>query len=509
MKFKERMSKQNNSVKVLLKKLKRHDTVVVAIAVAIALILSGGLIYLTTPAVTASAKQEFEESEKESNEKTIEKLDELSEYLTGLDKSLEESQKSISSFNEISGTNSDKVSEKVTGIGNDMSTLHTTISSTQTNIERLKETIEKGSELSSKERADSLLQIDNELDAIKEQYDRAQENTKSLMDEIQAKIKSGDESITKEMSDQYTDLLKKLGALNTQLTDENSKTIDSFKTEINSLDSEIKGLAKQLDNSSSATNSKIDSMNEELGDNITTLNSSMDDSFSSLNTSITNQFTNISQGQINNTEELKALIGAYHQAVTDSFTSVANGKQLVASALATKNIQVADDASFEEICNGIMSIETQVVAENLVGEVVFTYHHHTNGEDGIGDSNEIIDDQYGNDYESSVQGGCFTRPYYHIYYSKPMQREYQLFHATNKNGDDYVYWGCGACSSWQYKYDDFYGCDNAPIHQCGTVTVDKWTSEPTAEESSYVTEVRYVRGCDRVSNQILSAVITY
>lgn len=480
MKFKERMSKQNNSVKVLLKKLKRHDTVVVAIAVVIALILSGGLIYLTTPAVTATAKQEFEESEKESNEKTIEKLDELSEYLTGLDKSLEESQKSISSFNEISGTNSDKVSEKVTGIGNDMSTLHTTISSTQTNIERLKETIEKGSELSSKERADSLLQIDNELDAIKEQYDRAQENTKSLMDEIQAKIKSGDESITKEMSDQYTDLLKKLGTLNTQMADENNKAIDSITT-----------------------------LNTSMDDSFSSLNTSMDDSFSSLNTSITNQFTNISQGQINNTEELKALIGSYHQAVTDSFTSVANGKQLVASALATKNIQVADDASFEEICNGIMSIETQVVAENLVGEVVFTYHHHTNGEDGIGDSNEIIDDQYGNDYESSVQGGCFTRPYYHIYYSKPMQREYQLFHATNKNGDDYVYWGCGACSSWQYKYDDFYGCDNAPIHQCGTVTVDKWTSEPTAEESSYVTEVRYVRGCDRVSNQILSAVITY
>ena len=55
MNFKERMSKQNNSIKVLLRKLKRHDTIVVAIAVVIALALSGGLIYLTTPAVTASA----------------------------------------------------------------------------------------------------------------------------------------------------------------------------------------------------------------------------------------------------------------------------------------------------------------------------------------------------------------------------------------------------------------------------------------------------------------------
>ena len=64
MNFKEKMSKQNNSVKVLLKKLKSHDTVVVAIAVVIALVLCGGLIYLTTPAVTATAKEEFEEAEK-------------------------------------------------------------------------------------------------------------------------------------------------------------------------------------------------------------------------------------------------------------------------------------------------------------------------------------------------------------------------------------------------------------------------------------------------------------
>ena len=67
MNLKERMSKQNNSIKVLLRKLKRHDTIVVAIAVVIALALSGGLIYLTTPAVTASAKQEFEQTEKENN----------------------------------------------------------------------------------------------------------------------------------------------------------------------------------------------------------------------------------------------------------------------------------------------------------------------------------------------------------------------------------------------------------------------------------------------------------
>ena len=192
MSFKERMSKQNNSIKVLLRKLKRHDTIVVAIAVVIALALSGGLIYLTTPAVTASAKQEFEQTEKENNEKTIEKLDELSSYLDGLDKSLIESQKSISSFSELSSAEKDAakeyseknteritntVTDKVTGLGHDLTTLHNTITNTQTNIEKLKETIEKESGEMTREQSESLSKINSDLDNIKSEYGKAQENT--------------------------------------------------------------------------------------------------------------------------------------------------------------------------------------------------------------------------------------------------------------------------------------------------------------------------------------------
>ena len=117
MKLKEKWTKQNNSVKLLLKKLRRHDTVVVAIAVVIALVLCGGLIYLSTPVVTASAKEELEQTEMENSEKTIEKLDELSEYLNGLDKSIAESKDSMNSFYEKNGENkllSEKNTEKIT-----------------------------------------------------------------------------------------------------------------------------------------------------------------------------------------------------------------------------------------------------------------------------------------------------------------------------------------------------------------------------------------------------------
>ena len=74
MNFKEKWTKQNNSVKLLLKKLRRHDTVVVAIAVVLAMALCAGLIYFSTPVVTATAREELEQSERENNEKTIECL---------------------------------------------------------------------------------------------------------------------------------------------------------------------------------------------------------------------------------------------------------------------------------------------------------------------------------------------------------------------------------------------------------------------------------------------------
>ena len=143
MNLKEKWAKQNNSVKLLLRKLKRHDTFVVAIAVVIAMILCGGLIYFSTPVVTATAKEELEASERENNEKTIEKLDELSEYLDGLDKSITDSKDSISSYYEKAGKDStlasekntekitNNVNEKVTGLGNNLTTLHETITNTK------------------------------------------------------------------------------------------------------------------------------------------------------------------------------------------------------------------------------------------------------------------------------------------------------------------------------------------------------------------------------------------
>ena len=108
MKLFKKKDKTNNSLMTLLKKLKRHDTRVVAIAVVIALMLCGGLIYISTPVVAAEAKEEFIESERENNELTKEKLQEIRDYLDELDKVVTNNQKSLSSLDEKASNTKDK-----------------------------------------------------------------------------------------------------------------------------------------------------------------------------------------------------------------------------------------------------------------------------------------------------------------------------------------------------------------------------------------------------------------
>lgn len=411
MNFKERMTKQNNSIKVLLRKLKKHDTIVVAIAVVIALALSGGLIYLTTPAVTATAKQEFEQTEKENNEKTIEKLDELSSYLDGLDKSLEESQKSINSFSELnskennaakeySEKNTEKitntVTDKVTGLGHDLTTLHDTITNTQTNIEKLKETIEKESGEMSSEQSESFAKINSDLDNIKSEYEKAQENTKSLLDELQKLIKSGDANLSKDMADKYQQLFDELTDMNSQFEKDNAAAIDSFKSELGSLETKINGLFEKID-------AQMSQSNESLSNKV-------DTSFTQVNTNIDNKFESMNGAVQVNFDELKNHINTQMQDVNNKFdqvfTSVGNGKRLLASALLTKNVVINEDAKFEDIARAIEGIPVEIVLDNgdVAGEIEYDYHFHTDGTGNQTNEDLVPEDR---------QGGCYMEAKYH------------------------------------------------------------------------------------------------
>lgn len=364
MNLKEKWTKQNNSVKMLLRKLKRHDTVVVAIAVVIAVVLCGGLIYLSTPVVAASAKDELVEAQTRDNEQTIEKLDELSEYLNGLDKSITESKDSMTSFYEKDGEkNTEKmtntVTEKVGNLGNDLAGLHDTITRTGTDIDKLREMIEKGGEDSDKSITEKFTNIYNNLEEIENTYNKTHENTKSLIEELENALKSGDDKLSKDLVDRYKELLNELTKSNEKLAEQNSDSLKELK-------------------------------------NVST---SINDQFTDLNMSFQGDMTDL-KGYISGE------ISGMNNKLDQVFQRVSNGKKLLASTLLTKNVEISEDATFAEIAKAIENIPVKIVLDkdDVPGEVVYEYHHHTDGNKTACDVEYVPID---------CKGGCYTEPYVH------------------------------------------------------------------------------------------------
>ncbi|RKM61304.1 hypothetical protein D6855_05270 [Butyrivibrio sp. CB08] len=460
MNLKEKWTKQNNSVKLLLRKLKRHDTVVVAIAVVIAVILCGGLIYLSTPVVAASAKEDLEQIQGRDTEQTIEKLDELSEYLDGLDKSLTESKESLSSFYEKDGAdkllsekNTEKmtntVTEKVSGLGNDMTNLHNSISKTGEDIEKLRELINKGGEDSGKAIADSFTNIYHNLEEIENTYNQTQENTRNLIEEIQNALKSGDDKLSKELLDNYTELLKQLNESNEKLVNQDNESIKNFKE----------------------------------------LNANLENYFSNVNLTFEGDLTSL-KGYL--AGELSNVNGKIDQV----FQRVSRGKRLLASTLLTKNVQIREDATFDEIAKAIENIPVKIVLDkdDVPGEVVYEYHYHKDGKDNVCDIEYVPIDR---------QGGCYTEPYVHTHTDACYDITTLYVYTTTKdvvnrgfshytNGANNYYYRCEYCGLSFVE-------DN-PRHT--ETTTDKSVADSRARRTPQVSETRVLK-CDKPEGTLL------
>ena len=415
MNLKEKWTKQNNSVKMLLRKLKRHDTVVVAVAVVIAVILCGGLIYLSTPVVAASAKDELVEAQTKDNEQTIEKLDELSEYLNGLDKSITESKDSMTSFYEKDGEkNTEKmtntVTEKVGNLGNDLAGLHDTIIRTGTDIDKLREIIEKGGEDSDKSITEKFTNIYNNLEEIENTYNKTHENTKSLIEELENALKSGDDKLSKELLDRYKELLDELTKSNEKLTEQNSESLKEFKDQIGNLNTEV---------------------TKKLTEISTDINTNIDNQFNSMNISFESDMTGLKaylSGELSNVNDK----------VDQVFQRVSKGKKLLASTLLTKNVQIREDATFAEIAKAIEDIPMEVVLgqDEVSGEVIYQYHYHVDGQGNVCDEEYVPIDR---------QGGCYTHEYIHTHtddcYNKTITYTYGTAKDVEATGWSHADWG--------------------------------------------------------------------
>ncbi|SEG04003.1 hypothetical protein SAMN02910276_01717 [Butyrivibrio sp. Su6] len=305
MNFRGKWDKQNNSVKLLLKKLKRHDTLVVAVAVIIALVLCGGLIYISTPVAMATAKEEFAESEKESKEATNEKLDELHEYLTELDKSIVDSKNGLDSFYEL--TKEDKtnehITEKVTTLGGNLKELHSEVIQTDSQIQNMKELIEKNGGENKEKLNQEFSQVSERFNQIENNYSKAQTDNKELMDSIKNLIKSNDTKMTGENLKQYTDLVTKLSDLDKNFTTDMGKSVDLLEKNIKELNEATEKRLAELDKT---TSSKLDEMNTSTKNKLDEMNTSTKNKLDEIDTTTKNKLDEMNNSTNNKLSEMDA-----------------------------------------------------------------------------------------------------------------------------------------------------------------------------------------------------------
>ena len=314
MNFRGKWDKQNNSVKLLLKKLKRHDTLVVAVAVIIALVLCGGLIYISTPVAMATAKEEFAESEKESKEATNEKLDELHEYLTELDKSIVDSKNGLDSFYEL--TKEDKtnehITEKVTTLGGNLKELHSEVIQTDSQIQNMKELIEKNGGENKDKLNQEFSQVSERFNQIENNYSKAQSDNKELMDSIKNLIKSNDTKMTGENLKQYTDLVTKLSDLDKNFTTDMGKSVDLLEKNIKELNEATEKRLAELDKTTStklnemdtSTKNKLDEMNTSTKNKLDEMDTTTKNKLDEMNSATNNKLSEMDESTNRKLDEM-------------------------------------------------------------------------------------------------------------------------------------------------------------------------------------------------------------
>jgi len=454
MNLRERWEKQNNSVKLLMKKLRRHDTFVVTVAVIIALVLCGGLIYMSTPVVAASARDQVVEKENKNNEKTTEKLDELHNYLTDIDKMIVKNQKGIDSYYEKTNNDrlegdktTDAVKEKVLGLGSDLRNIHSSVNSTETRIESLKELIESGNGETREKAAKEFDAIGKDIENIKIEYENVKKQNKDLMEKldgaIRTEVKNGNEKISTDSIKRYEELLSKLTEFDKELEKRNVESVADLKSEFESLsealgkrvdekiddfnsESKARGeaLGEKLENYNSesrgrgeALGEKLDNYNSEskargeaLGEKIENYNSESKARGDKIDERITNVNSDINNNINANINGIKGYIDEKTAGISNKldqvFQRVSNGKKLLASALLTKGVKIKEDATFMEFARAIEKIPTQVVVDSgdTAASIEYDYHYHKDGRGQNCGDNLVATDRY---------GGCFTTPVYH------------------------------------------------------------------------------------------------
>lgn len=242
------------------------------------------------------------------------------------------------------------INEKVNLLSGRLDEVHANINATQTEIKQILADMDEADDLRLEEIMKSFAEINAELAAINEDMDTAHEELKTLI-----------ETVRTEAGENQEELLGVLNEIDASFTEQNSQNYEA--------------LVQSLNSQSEAMKAQMEAMSSSLIQNTAQIAVEV----SSGNAGILEKLTQMESST-------NAMLSGLSSNVQSVFQRVSNGKKLLASALLTKDVIIDEDATFQEIYNGIISIPQQVVigVDRIPGTIEYEYHHHAGSSESGG-----------------------------------------------------------------------------------------------------------------------------
>jgi len=413
--FKIKLDKKQ--IKELVSQIRKREVFEPLILVSLLILVLIGIIGFSI------FEASTEKSKETNNAKMISELGDINSYLNELDESITNNKETLESVtNNSSETLQEElfdsteeinltIDENVTQLNTKMENLHNKIVETEANISNLLAFLGVEVEENQKEINGQFSAIKNSLEEIKQEFT-------DMIDEVKEMI----EELSKSQEANHLELKETLSVMATDMETTATENLDKMIETLTSMEETHTTLLKDyhadtiknISDLNENMESHFTAANENINNQFLSSNQSMEHHFSKTNECITNHYTDLTVLMTENDNDMSAyldnIFGNICQKLDSVFTFVSDGKKKLASALLTKGVDCAEDATFEEIKQAILSINQQLYlgteTEYVYGDIALEHHYHVNG---LGEypHTAYVDVEAG--------GGCFTSPQYHTH----------------------------------------------------------------------------------------------
>ena len=327
------------------------------------------------------------------------------------------------------------------------------------------------------------------------------------VDTAHTELKKMIEAVKTDGKENHKELLTVLEELTISFSEENTSNLgallislqtqsDTLKTQYESIDNNLSNGFGQLTDNVTVVNRGITDTKTEVLEGLQKIDTNMGRNYTSAAMAIADSREAIIERIASMEAKTDNRLDNLDSAIQSVFQSVSDGKKLLATALLTKNVTVADDAAFVEMQQAILAIPQKIVigVEQVPGEIEYTYHYHTGDTDN--------------------GGGCYTVRLYHQHsaecYTKATCQPYclGLTHASRNDHWDvhensrFMHPDCGMgiiYRSPKHFVGDPCNCDKLSSHTYDRLSCGKTNATPEG----------WAAGCGFVNGQIIEVRIIY